>query len=128
MNILITGIHGFVGGNLLASLKNHHTIYGLDIVSPKKNGITKTYGWGELEQIPQVDAIIHLAGKAHDTKNTSEEQTYFDINVGLTKKIVEHFLQSNAQKFIFFSSVKAVADTVKGEFFTEYEVPDTGTP
>ena len=81
-----------------------------------------------LEQIPPVEAIIHLAGKAHDTKNTSEEQTYFDINVGLTKKIVEHFLQSNAQKFIFFSSVKAVADTVKGEFFTEYEVPDTGTP
>jgi len=26
-------------------------------------------GWGVLEQIPQVDAIIHLAGKAHDTKN-----------------------------------------------------------
>ena len=69
MNVLITGIHGFVGSNLLASLKNHHTIYGLDIVSPHKNGLSKTYGWSVLEQIPQVDAIIHLAGKAHDTKN-----------------------------------------------------------
>ena len=47
--------------------------------------------------------------KAHDTKNTTEEQTYFDINVGLTEKIFEYFLQSGASKFIFFSSVKAAA-------------------
>jgi nucleoside-diphosphate-sugar epimerase len=62
MNILITGIHGFVGSNLVAALKANHTLYGLDIVSPQKNGISKTYGWGELKQIPPVDAIIHLAG------------------------------------------------------------------
>jgi len=30
MNILITGIHGFVGSNLVAALKDQHTIYGLD--------------------------------------------------------------------------------------------------
>ena len=28
MNILITGIHGFVGSNLVASLKKTHMIYG----------------------------------------------------------------------------------------------------
>ncbi len=55
-----------------------------------------------------------MAGKAHDRKNTTEEKAYFDINVGLTQKIFEYFLQSNATKFIFFSSVKAVADTVEG--------------
>ena len=47
------------------------------IVSPQKNGISRTYGWGELEQIPPVDAIIHLAGKAHDLKNSSDPQSYF---------------------------------------------------
>ncbi|HEX7585613.1 MAG TPA: NAD-dependent epimerase/dehydratase family protein [Prolixibacteraceae bacterium] len=67
MNILITGIHGFIGSNLVAALKAHHAIYGLDIVSPQKEGIVKTFGWNELEQIPSVDLIIHLAGKAHDT-------------------------------------------------------------
>ena len=68
MKILITGIHGFVGSNLVSGLSQHHTIYGLDIVSPQKDGVVKTYGWNELEQIPPVDCIIHLAGKAHDTK------------------------------------------------------------
>ena len=69
MNILITGIHGFVGNNLVARLKEQHTIYGLDIVSPQKDCIVKTYNWQELEQIPPIDCVIHLAGKVHDTKN-----------------------------------------------------------
>lgn len=128
MNILITGIHGFVGSNLVSNLKTQHTIYGLDIVSPQKDGVVKTYGWHELEQIPPVDVIIHLAGKAHDTKNTGEEKAYFEINVGLTQKIFEHFLNSNASKFIFFSSVKAVADNVQGEYLTEEKTPNPQTP
>jgi nucleoside-diphosphate-sugar epimerase len=127
MNILITGIHGFVGSNLVSKLKTQHTIYGLDIVFSQKNGVIKTFGWNELEQIPFIDLIIHLAGKAHDTKNTSEEKAYFDINVGLTQKIFEHFLKSNASKFIFFSSVKAVADTISGDFLTEEALPNPQT-
>ncbi|MEI6680578.1 MAG: NAD-dependent epimerase/dehydratase family protein [Mariniphaga sp.] len=30
MNILITGIYGFVGSSLVAALKRQHHIYGLD--------------------------------------------------------------------------------------------------
>jgi len=127
MNILITGIHGFIGGNLVVALKSKYKLYGLDIVSPQKEGVIKTFGWNELEQLAQVDCIIHLAGKAHDTNNTTEEQVYFDINVGLTKTIFEKFLLSNAQKFIFFSSVKAVADTVQNDCLTENEMPHPGT-
>jgi nucleoside-diphosphate-sugar epimerase len=61
MTILITGIHGFVGTNLVQSLKEHHSIYGLDIVSPDKEGIVKTFGWNELDVLPPIDAVIHLA-------------------------------------------------------------------
>ena len=88
MNILITGIHGFIGSNLVTSFKNHHFIYGIDIVSPKKDGIVKTYSWDELNEIPQVDMVIHLTGKAHDTKNQSKAQIYFDINTVLTVRDV----------------------------------------
>jgi nucleoside-diphosphate-sugar epimerase len=127
MNILITGIHGFVGSNLVSRLKPLHTIYGLDIISPHKDGVFKTFRWDELERITPVDAIIHLAGKAHDTKNTSSEKEYFDINVGLTKKIFEYFLNSDATKFIYFSSVKAIADSVKNGYLTEETEPNPGT-
>ena len=39
MNILITGIHGFVGSNLVVALKERHNLYGLDIVAPEKEGV-----------------------------------------------------------------------------------------
>ena len=71
MRILITGIHGFVGSNLVSYLAPEHTLYGLDIITPEKEGVVKTYSWDDLDagRVPEVDAIVHLAGKAHDTKN-----------------------------------------------------------
>ena len=130
MNILITGIHGFVGSNLVIALKECHNLYGLDIVTPEKEGVIKTFSWKDIETIsfpmqnlPHFDAIIHLAGKAHDTKNQSAAQVYFDINTGLTQKIFDFFLESSAKKFVFFSSVKAAADSVFGDILTEDVIP-----
>ena len=40
MKILITGVHGFVGSNLVAYLAKHNEIYGLDIITPEKDGVT----------------------------------------------------------------------------------------
>lgn len=123
MTILITGVHGFVGSNIVKALKANHTIYGLDITTQKKEGVEITFLWSEFHEIPPVDIIIHLAGKAHDTKNQTNAQVYFDINTGLTQKIYDWFLQSKAGKFIFFSSVKAAADKVQGEILTENITP-----
>ena len=130
MNILITGIHGFVGSNFVSALKGDNNLYGLDIITPQKEGVIKTFLWENIETIsyplqnlPRFDAIIHLAGKAHDTKNQSIAQDYFDINTGLTQKIFDFFLKSSAKKFIFFSSVKAAVDSVVGDILTEDVIP-----
>ena len=130
MNMLITGIHGFVGSNLVIALKEHHSLYGLDIIAPEKEGVIKTFSWKDIEptsfplqNLPKFDAIIHLAGKAHDTKNQSAAQVYFDINTGLTRKIFDFFLESSVKRFIFFSSVKAAADSVVGDVLTEEVIP-----
>lgn len=125
MKILITGIHGFVGSNLVNALKKEHTLYGVDIVAPVKEGVEKTFSWKDVDDnaIPPMDAIIHLAGKAHDTKNRAAAQVYFDVNTGLTQKIYDYFLKSEAKRFIFFSSVKAAADKVPGDVLTEEVVP-----
>ena len=128
MHILITGIHGFVGSNLVAALKDRHKLYGLDIVAPDKEGVVKTFSWEDITPktksvFPHFDAIIHLAGKAHDTKNKAQAQVYFDVNTGLTQKIFDFFLRSDARKFVFFSSVKAAADRVEGDILTEEVVP-----
>ena len=121
--ILITGINGFIGTNLTNSRRDNHKLFGLDIRQPDKEGVERTYGWDNLGELPPVDAIVHLAGKAHDTKNQSVAQSYFDINTGLTQKIFDFFMQSEAKTFVFFSSVKAAADSVPGDILTEDVVP-----
>ena len=131
MKILITGVHGFVGSNLVKALSGSNTIYGLDIIAPQKEGVKYTFSWDYLDQpdgIPEVDAIIHLAGKAHDTKNQAQADVYFKVNTELTKKIYDYFLKSKAKKFIFFSSVKAAADRVEGEYVDENVVPSPKGP
>ncbi len=52
---------------------------------------SRCFTWKELGAVPwgEVDAVVHLAGKAHDTKNASDPQSYFDVNVGLTEKVLE---------------------------------------
>ncbi len=63
MRILITGINGFVGTNFTNAWKGKHSLFGLDIHQPDKEGVERT--------------------------------------------------------FVFFSSVKAAADSVPGEVLTE---------
>lgn len=89
----MTGSHGFVGTNLVEALSSEHEIIRWDVRSD-----------GDL---PECDAVIHLAGLAHDTKNVSREEAYYEVNTELTKKIFDAFLKTEARKFIFFSSIKA---------------------
>ena len=125
MKILITGIHGFVGSNLVKYLAQENEIYGLDIIAPEKEGVVKTYSWDDLDAglVPEVDGIVHLAGKAHDTKNQAAAEVYFKVNTGLTQKIFDYFLSHEGiRKFVFFSTAKAAADKVDG-VLTEDVVP-----
>jgi len=131
MNILITGAFGFVGTNISKAIKNEFNphLIAVDILESNNHIYNEFVEWKAIDKLEwdNLDAVIHLAGKAHDTKNTTEDKTYFDINLGLTQQIFEYFLKSNARKFIFFSSVKAVADQVKGEQLTEEDIPNPQT-
>lgn len=123
MNI-ITGHKGFVGVNLTSFFKK---------IDKSILGVSRTPSDGEVSYqelntvlFNKAKSIIHLAGKAHDLKKTSEDAEYFEVNTELTKTLFDQFLESDCKVFVYMSSVKAAADTVEG-FLTEDTNPNPVT-
>ena len=104
MKFLVTGSSGFVGSNFKKYFDN--------------KSIRELHRGEEFPNHGE-EVVIHLAGKAHDLKNTSSAQEYYQVNTELTKKAFDAFLASNAKVFMTLSSVKAVADEVQGELTEE---------
>lgn len=106
-SIFLTGYSGFVGANLIEYF-----------------GSSKFYKFQRDTPIEiNQDIVIHLAGKAHDLKKTSNSGEYYQVNTELTKKVFDTFLTSNAKVFITLSSVKAVADELECSL-TEENIPN----
>lgn len=68
MKILITGATGFVGTNLQDYLKSSHDVESMSVrFVPNQQCEVKT------------DALIHLAGKAHDLKKVSNPSDFMRL-------------------------------------------------
>jgi nucleoside-diphosphate-sugar epimerase len=110
LNIFISGSTGFVGINLIQYLK--------ESINPSIFPFTRDMFLKN--SYPKLDGIvIHLAGKAHDLKGSSNNDEYQFVNFELTKRLFNAFLESEANVFITLSSVKAVADVLDGELTEE---------
>jgi nucleoside-diphosphate-sugar epimerase len=114
-SITITGATGFVGANLQNYLKPSYELNSMSVrYVPNQQFEIKT------------NVLIHLAGKAHDLKKISNPQDYYEANFELTKQLFDAFLASEATVFVFMSTVKAVADEIKG-ILSEDEIPNPKT-
>ena len=112
MTFLITGAYGFVGTNLCRYLAGKgHVCWALDVPKARREDVPYQafYNWDQLAELPACDVVVHLAGKAHDLKKVASEQSYFDVNVGLTEKILAA-LKDKMRQFVYFSSSKADAN------------------
>lgn len=114
--IFLSGVSGFVGSYLWKYLEKENVhLHDLQL----RSGLNA-------HALQESDAVVHLAGKAHDLKNVSGSEEYIKVNFELTKQLYDVFLRSDARVFIFTSSVKAAADHCDEEL-TEDLVPAPGT-
>ena len=128
MKTLITGSTGFVGLNLIKYLDINSDTELILVNRKNISGLENAFSYDEFF-ISDISAnhYIHLAGKAHDLKKTSNDDEYFEVNYELTKKVFNKFLDDNiSETFIYISSVKAAKDCVTGSL-TEDVLPDPKT-
>jgi len=99
MRIGITGTGGFVGSRFMEYNKKRFSLFPIILRNIKPADL----------DLSGLDAIVHLAGKAHEM-NTIDDQVYDDVNFGLTKELAVEAKKKGVQSFIYISSVKVYGD------------------
>ena len=134
--VLITGITGFVGRNLVKYLAGNEEF---QLFGYSRNVKYAKQLFPEIEFLSDlsarmldrylIDSFIHLAGIAHDLSANFKKEDYDRVNTAWTCELYDNFLKSNAQNFVFVSSIKAVvdhADEVIDESYKPHPKSDYG--
>ena len=105
MKILITGIAGFLGKNLIKTL-NQHQLYGLDIQEGIIDGVP-VFSANDLEKIDEkIDVLIICHAAVASGTTILSNDILFDVNISLTEKIVVKFKDA----FVIYISTASIYD------------------
>ena len=104
MKILITGGNGYIAKSIYSSLSSK---YDITTVTRQDFDLTCWASTYKFFYNKTFDVVIHTAGKAHYLpKTSSEEKSFFIINVEGTRYLLESLECSGIPKeFVFISSV-----------------------
>ncbi len=120
---LVTGANGFIGRHLCSYLKERGVkvralVRSLPIQTSGKDSV-----WDEIvacrlgdepiaeEVVDGIDTIYHLAGVVHAFQPEKEmEQAYWSVNRDATEELLVKACSAEVKSFVYFSSVKAMAD------------------
>jgi nucleoside-diphosphate-sugar epimerase len=138
--VLLTGATGFVGKSILLRLLETG-LYSLVAVSryPVMNlpvddkvvlvygDVTKEEGWTTV--LKGVDVIVHAAGRAHVTNDTSlyPLNEFRKVNTQGTLNLAQQAANSGVKRFIFISSI-GVNGNQSTCPFTENDIPNPAEP
>lgn len=94
LNVLITGSSGFIGTHLMNHFNGKY-----NLILPSREDLRSN------TLLDNIDIVIHLAGKAHDTADITDFDQYYISNTNLTNYLFDKFLKSDSSVFIFMSSI-----------------------
>lgn len=115
MKILVTGASGFVGKKLCVYLKEqgHQIVAAVRDETKRVDGIHCIFigsldgktDWGPA--LEQVDAVIHLAARAHILSERSKDplNEFRLANTYPTEKLINDSIKAGVKRFIFISSI-----------------------
>ncbi len=100
-NVLITGAGSYVGGKIAEYLpRTFYTVQELDV----RNSVDASAFAG-------VDAVIHVAGIAHQKETPQNAKLYHKVNCDLAVETAKIAKANGVKQFIFFSSMSVYGMT-----------------
>ena len=135
--ILITGGSGFVGTNFISKLStDKYEIFSLDINAPKKtiekiNYINMDIRSEDIQSLLKKinpKTIVHLAAQASVSISARDPQLDNDINLNGSLNLFIKSINSDLEKFIFFSTGGAIYGEEIGKKFNETDPPKPLSP
>ena len=131
MHFLVTGASGFVGRGLLQLLADHgHTGIATGRTPPTNlpagwQGVARERVLSNAVDATTVNAIIHLEVKQHVPSPTPTDVDDFEfVNVAGTREWLDWAARHGVERFVFASSIKAVAPSNGPNFETAPLEPD----
>lgn len=128
MKILVTGASGFVGARLVGLLRDG----GDEVVGSGRTGRGGLLAMGEIgpdtdwsAALDGVEAVIHLANRAHVMKETEADplalfrRVNAEGSLGLARQAVE----KGVRRLVFVSSIKVNGEATTGRPFTASDNP-----
>jgi UDP-glucose 4-epimerase len=115
---LVTGGSGFIGSALVAALRAE----GIEVVVADLRpfpDLTVPTIVGDLRDAdvlaaalaPRPDAIFHLAARTSVLQSMEDPQGVYDVNVGVTQRLLEGAREARATSFVFASTNAVVGET-----------------
>src|SRR5207248_2949286 len=132
--VLVTGADGFVGRHMVSALNQagwhvrcaqrsaYRATSNADIVAGLELGPSTDWR----AALDGVQAVVHLAARAHRSKRTQqrERDLYLSVNVDGTVQLARCAISAGVQDFIFLSSVAVNGSTTNGRApFSEDDIP-----
>lgn len=136
MNVLITGINGFIGGSYAARLRmgGDASIFGIDIQPDASTPCCDEYlqldlgsatAAGALRELPAFDYVLHAGGISGFMVETNNPQRIFDVNVAGTMAVLDMARRMACKRLVLCSTLMVYGpDPVPGPEHEETEYPE----
>ncbi|MBK2111610.1 NAD-dependent epimerase/dehydratase family protein [Francisella tularensis subsp. novicida FSC159] len=114
--ILVTGLSSYIGNSFAAK---YNSDFSIDKIS------LRDVSWANID-LSGYDAVLHVAGIAHTSKDPKLKEKYYKINTQLTYDLAKQAKDQGVRQFVFLSSIIVYGDSApigQQKVITKYTEP-----